>query len=191
MQRLVLPSSTAAAANARSVFFFLLKSLSTNGVGPPASQQVLCTRSTTLPINLNRIDRFTNRPTAIPTPPHSRGGARWRLLRLRAALSTLPYSRTAVAASASTTTSSINGGQRRRRPLPLCPPRAALGTKAGGDGGPPHPELFLAELFGGVVNKPREGTVGNGSSHLQVCNTQRYLHTSFKNTQKTHIIHTR
>ena len=49
---------------------------------------------------------------------------------------------------------------KHRQPPPAAPSRrAALRALSSSGGAPPHADLFLAELFGGVVNKPREGTV--------------------------------
>lgn len=159
MQRLlVLPSASTAAAASRFVFFFFSGGIEgVNGVGPFLG---VCYFTHIAPhLNPPTIESIESINTATT---NSRGGGRWRLLRLRPALSTLSAESSSSRAAAASSTSSSSSSQRRRRPLLGlgAGPRAALGTKAGG--GAPHPELFLAELFGGVVNKPREGTVGGG-----------------------------
>lgn len=127
------------------------------------------------------LNRLIDRPAALFGITIDSGSSRaGGLLRLRRPGSSLLLS------NRSTSTSSPSGlsdrppssSSRRRRPLPVRSlrgpnrPRAALfGTKAGAGGagggdGPPHPELFLAELFGGVVNGPREGTVRALLLHL-------------------------
>ncbi len=111
-------------------------------------------------------DQRSNLTPIDPLLPHHSGGsgAVGRLLRLRTSSALLQPSDSSsspsTAASSSGSSSPCLQEARRRRRLPLgCSSIRALGTKGGG-GGAPHPELFLAELFGGVVNKPREGTVG-------------------------------